>query len=368
MHDDDGVGPGGSAGGLGILGKYDVDARAKERSTLTLDAGGGAYRYWPRPQPTFLTLYGNVDVRQVDLAFNASGRLQELRKEEGDAVKTGETVAIMESDTYRDAVALARARLAAQRAVVDRLETGSRPEEIARDRAQVEANKAAVVDAELLLKRRTELLAGGNVSRQLHDEAKNGYDSARARLDISQQVSRLTEIGPRREDIEQAKALLALPERPTAIFASNDDMALGCIAAIAEAGRACGSCHRAAGLGPYFLDVPVPAEDDVMGRHVWAADRMWESLVGANDGAWVRARDVLGPVDERATHLYDDVPLAVRAEAAQYRSRLHGLAEAGVTGGDSERASIYGGVLETCVGCHSLLGGGPHAEPEGDAP
>lgn len=35
---------------------------------------------------------------------------------------------------------------------------------------------------------------------------------------------------------EQAKALLALPERPTAIFASNDDMALGCLAATAEAG------------------------------------------------------------------------------------------------------------------------------------
>lgn len=36
--------------------------------------------------------------------------------------------------------------------------------------------------------------------------------------------------------LDQAKALLALPERPTAIFASNDDMALGCIAAIADAG------------------------------------------------------------------------------------------------------------------------------------
>lgn len=34
----------------------------------------------------------------------------------------------------------------------------------------------------------------------------------------------------------EAKALLALPDRPTAIFASNDDMALGCVAAIAEAG------------------------------------------------------------------------------------------------------------------------------------
>ena len=36
--------------------------------------------------------------------------------------------------------------------------------------------------------------------------------------------------------MDQAKALLALPDRPTAIFASNDDMALGCVAAIAEAG------------------------------------------------------------------------------------------------------------------------------------
>ncbi len=36
--------------------------------------------------------------------------------------------------------------------------------------------------------------------------------------------------------LEQAKALLSLPDRPTAIFASNDDMALGCLAAAAEAG------------------------------------------------------------------------------------------------------------------------------------
>jgi LacI family transcriptional regulator len=36
--------------------------------------------------------------------------------------------------------------------------------------------------------------------------------------------------------VAEAKALLALPDRPTAIFASNDDMALGCVAAIAEAG------------------------------------------------------------------------------------------------------------------------------------
>ncbi len=175
-------------------------------------AAGLAYHFWPRPSPDELTLYGNVDIRQVDLAFNAAGRLQALRREEGDAVKAGETVAVLDPETYRDLVELSKARVDAQRAAVRRLENGSRPEEIARDRATVEANRATLVDAELLLKRRTELLQGGNVSRQLYDEAKNGYDAARARLDVSSQALRLTELGPRQEDIDQAKAVLKADE------------------------------------------------------------------------------------------------------------------------------------------------------------
>lgn len=164
---------------------------------------------WPQPAPDHLTLYGNVDIRQVDMAFQAIGRVQELRLEEGDSVKAGETLALLDPDTYRDLADLARARVEAQRVALQRLQTGSRPEEIAREKASVEAARAAVVDAELLLKRRTELLRTGNVSRELYDEAKNGYDTARARLDVANQVSRLTEIGPRQEDIDQAKALLS---------------------------------------------------------------------------------------------------------------------------------------------------------------
>jgi len=128
---------------------------------------------------------------------------------------------------------------------------------------------------------------------------------------------------------------------------------------IAEAGRACGSCHGAIGGGPTFDPVDVPGEDDVMGRHIWAADRMWESLITPDAQAWTRAREVLGPVDERAAQLYADVPLAVRAEAAQQRSRLHALAQAGTSASDTDRAEVYGAVLVTCVECHGLLGGGP---------
>ena len=56
----------------------------------------------------------------------------------------------------------------------------------------------ALADAEILLKRRTDLLQSGNVSRQLYDDAKNAFDAAKARLDMTRQALRLTEIGPRR--------------------------------------------------------------------------------------------------------------------------------------------------------------------------
>ena len=172
-------------------------------------AGAFAWRPWSKPPADFLTLYGNIDVRQVDMAFQAIGRVQEMRFEEGDTVNEGDLLARLEPETYKDLADLAAARRDAQRIALQRLQAGSRAEEIARDKAQVEAAQAAVVDAELLLKRRSELLKTGNVSRELYDEAKNAYDTARARLDVATQIARLTRIGPRQEDIDQAKAALS---------------------------------------------------------------------------------------------------------------------------------------------------------------
>ncbi len=181
---------------------------------LAILAGAAAFawRPWAPPPADYLTLYGNVDVRQVDMAFQAIGRVQEMRYEEGDAVKEGDLLARLEPETYKDLADLATARMEGQRIALRRLQAGSRVEEIARDRAQVEAAQAALVDAELVLKRRTELLKTGNVSRELYDEAKNAYDSARARLDVASQVAQLTRIGPRVEDIDQAKAALSAQE------------------------------------------------------------------------------------------------------------------------------------------------------------
>ena len=59
-----------------------------------------------------ITVYGNVDVRQVDLGFRVFGRVTELRYEEGDWVKRGDIVALMEKKPYTDQVTEAKAAIA----------------------------------------------------------------------------------------------------------------------------------------------------------------------------------------------------------------------------------------------------------------
>ncbi len=47
-----------------------------------------------------LTLFGNIEIRQVDLSFQVSGMISKLLKEEGDMVKKGELVAVLDESDY----------------------------------------------------------------------------------------------------------------------------------------------------------------------------------------------------------------------------------------------------------------------------
>src|SRR5438034_7177515 len=57
--------------------------------------------------PDLLTLYGNVDIRQVELGFRVAGRIVEMRFEEGQAVQPGTPLARLDPDTYQQGVASA---------------------------------------------------------------------------------------------------------------------------------------------------------------------------------------------------------------------------------------------------------------------
>ena len=75
--------------------------------------------------------YGNIDVRQVSLAFEGSGRVAQVDAEEGDRVQPGQVLAILDTRTLALQADQAAAQLRAQEENLRRLKNGARPAEIA---------------------------------------------------------------------------------------------------------------------------------------------------------------------------------------------------------------------------------------------
>lgn len=69
---------------------------------IILIAGLCIYFYKANKKETSneLTLFGNIEIRQVDLSFQVPGLVSKLLKEEGDTVKKGELVAVMDESDY----------------------------------------------------------------------------------------------------------------------------------------------------------------------------------------------------------------------------------------------------------------------------
>jgi HlyD family secretion protein len=155
-----------------------------------------------------LALYGNVDLRQVALAFNGNERIASVDVQEGVHVRKGEVLAKLDTNRLEPQVAQAAAQAAAQRAAVDRLHNGSRPEEIAQARANLESAKADAVNARRQYERKKALVASSAASQQDVDAAKAAAEVAEAKVQVNQKALDLAVLGPRQEDIAQAEAQL----------------------------------------------------------------------------------------------------------------------------------------------------------------
>jgi len=156
-----------------------------------------------------LTLYGNVDIREVELSFRVSGRLRAMSFDEGDEVAAGQIVAELDDVPYREALAIEDANVMQAQANLDKLESGSRPQEVARARAAVREAEAAYDDTQREWKRQTGLLATGASSEKLRDSARARRDEAAAALASAREALALAEEGFRTEDIAAARADLA---------------------------------------------------------------------------------------------------------------------------------------------------------------
>jgi HlyD family secretion protein len=180
---------------------------------VLLALAAGATWWWYRgagEQSTdaVLTLHGNVDIRQVQLAFNGSERIAQMPFQEGDPVHSGDLLASLDRTRFQYAVDQATARVAAQREIVAKLTAGSRPEEIRQLEAEVEAARYGADNAERTSLRLADLAQSNMVPQEQADNAQAVADAARAKWRAATEALRLAQAGFRKEDIAAAEATL----------------------------------------------------------------------------------------------------------------------------------------------------------------
>lgn len=190
---------------------------------LILVIFGAAGWFWftrPPSHPGVLTLHGNIDVRQISIAFNATGRLLELHVEEGDHVKAGQYLGKLDIEDLLNQAAQAKAQELMQQQTALRLHNGSRPEEITETKARLTSAEISAQHADRELARRKALAANsqGSISEHDVDEARNEAATAHAKVDELRATARLTVIGPRQEDIAGADAQVKASQAQLALL------------------------------------------------------------------------------------------------------------------------------------------------------
>ncbi len=185
---------------------------------------GSAYYYFNRTSEKEFVLYGNIDQKEIELAFLDAGRIAEIFAQEGDYVKKDQVLARLDTKRLEDTIQIAKAKEAQANANLDRLKNGTRPEEIAQARASVNAAKAQANFATSQYKRADDLHKNNALSKQDYENSLQAYNVANAELELQEKNLELALIGPRDEDIAQAQALLLESQKNLeALYTQLDD-------------------------------------------------------------------------------------------------------------------------------------------------
>ncbi|MFQ2272034.1 secretion protein HlyD [Aeromonas enteropelogenes] len=168
----------------------------------------GGYLWWQGRPADGSVLYGNVDIRDVNLAFRVGGRVSEVLVDEGDAVQAGQLLARLDPAPLIHSRDSARANLAALTAANALMHKGYRSEETDRARASLSAAEAAALEADKQWRRQSALAATGAISRGQLDSARSQRDQTRAQVRAAHEQLAQLETGYRPEEIAQSDAQL----------------------------------------------------------------------------------------------------------------------------------------------------------------
>jgi HlyD family secretion protein len=187
---------------------------------------------------TEIVLSGNIEATTVNVSFQTSGRITELRSDEGQVVRQGQLLAALDAtelndreagatarlastgsqipqletsirlqrESTRTDVARAEAALAAAQAQLEEMRNGARPQELEQARQAQAAVKSRMENTSLELARARELYQTGAVPKKVLDSAQSAYDMAEADFRKSSESLALVVEGPRQENIAAAQA------------------------------------------------------------------------------------------------------------------------------------------------------------------
>lgn len=186
---------------------------AKKKAVLFLAAcllGLAAYLYHAfcqQDNQEELVLQGNVDVREVSLAFRQSDRILEMLAEEGDRVQKGQVLARLDTQELKLQLQRLNAEIAAQQSTVDKLYNGTRPEEIRQAEGNLRQAQAAAEHAAGVYQRKRDIYTSiAGISQQELDNAYHDMEAKQATMSVAEAALQEAKAGPRQEDIAGAEA------------------------------------------------------------------------------------------------------------------------------------------------------------------
>jgi HlyD family secretion protein len=147
-----------------------------------------------------------VAAHKIELAAKVVGKVAWIGVDKGYKVKAGDVLVRLEDDEYRAHLLESKGNLEMLKAKLAEAQNGSRPEEIAKAKADLEQAKADQENARVTLERTRDLVHQKVLSSQALDDAQARYDGAVAKTGSFDRVYELVRLGPRKEEIDALRA------------------------------------------------------------------------------------------------------------------------------------------------------------------
>jgi len=154
----------------------------------------------------YIKVSGNIETTEVDVGFKISGRIVQLSAKEGDWVEQGKIIARLDDEDLRQRFELAQATLRSAQVRLEKLLTGSRPEEVKEAEANLQQAQFDFENKKTQYERMKNLFERGVIPRETLDNAEARFKISRAALEGATEIYKKVKEGPRKEDIEDGKA------------------------------------------------------------------------------------------------------------------------------------------------------------------